>query len=176
MTLRLVEIRDLARRFVPHVAADRRLYEYGHRSWWPAHEIGHFLVATADECLLPLFGIDDYATSPEDDRYRYVVAKEIAATSISQRLLRRSGHAALAADEIQYSDERTLEHARESWCRRSVQKLLRANKAARLPVSRSALERLLVSKAEGVGTTIYPTRHAAETARLLSIDTFLPSR
>ena len=49
-----------------------------------------------------------------------MIAKEIAATTISQRLLRRSGHAALADEEIQYTDETTLDCSFERWCKRSV--------------------------------------------------------
>lgn len=164
--MRLSEIRDLAHRFVPQAAADRRLYECGPRSWWPAHEIGHFLVATADECRQPRFGIDDEESPGIDKSWsRYAIAKEIAATSISQRLLRRSGHGSLAVDEIQYTDEHTLECAFEAWCERAVQKLLRANKTARLPSTRAGLEALLARKARVVATAIYPSRRAAEAAR-----------
>ncbi len=149
MTLNLSEIRDLAYRFVPTAAADRRLSEEGPRSWWPAHEIGHFLVATPAECREPRFGIDTYAKSATP-LFRYMIAKEIAATSISQRLLRRSGHASLAAEEIQYTDEETLECSFERWCKRSVCALLRANKVMRLPATRTGLEKLLRRKAAEV--------------------------
>ena len=145
MTLRLAEIWDLARRFVPEAAADRRLRESGPRSWWPAHEIGHFLVATPVECREPRFGIDTHAET-DTTVFRYVVAKEIAATSISQRLLRAAGHAAIADEEIQYTDEATLECSFEHWCRRRVERLLRANKVVRLPRTRDGLARLLARK------------------------------
>jgi len=168
-SLRLAEIWDLACRFVPTSAADRRLYESGPRSWWPAHEIGHFLVATPAECGQYQFGIDLYVKDldlyAKVPKYRYVVAREIAATSISQRILRRSGHAVLAAEEIQYTDEATLECSFERWCKRSVEKLLHANKALRLPTMRKGLEALLERKARDVGTTYYPSRRAAKRAR-----------
>ena len=164
MTLRLVEIRDLAYRFVPAIAADRRLVDSGPESWWPAHEIGHFLVATPAECNQSLFGIDLHVFAPEP-QYRYIIAKEIAATSISQRLLRRSGHAALADEEIQYTDEATLECTFERWCKRSVERLLRANKVVRLPTARQGLETLLARKARAVETASNPSRRAAEDAR-----------
>ena len=163
MTLRLAEIRDLAYRFVPTSAADRRLYERGPRSWWPAHEIGHFLVATPAECGQFMFGLVTYAA--RDTTLRYVIPREIAATLISQRLLRRSGHAALADEEIQYTDEATLECSFERWCKRSVEKLLRANKALRLPTTRQGLEVLLTRKAREAGTTYYPSRRAANRSR-----------
>lgn len=165
MTLRLAEIWDLAYRFVPKAAADRRLNESDPHSWWPAHEIGHFLVATADECRLPKFGIDTYAEFVECPQRRYVITREIAATSISQRLLRRSGHIAIADEEIQYTDEETLACSFESWCKRSAERLLRANKAIRLPTTPQGLEALLARKARTVVTTPHPSRRAAESAR-----------
>ena len=156
MTLRLAEIWKLAHRFVPTIAADRRLSDSGPTSWWPAHEIGHFLIATPAECRESRFGLDTYAAS--EATLRYVIAKEIAATSISQRLLRRSGYGSLADEEIQYTDETTLECTFERWCKRSVDKLLRANKVVRLPTTRQGLEALLARKAHKVGTTLCARR------------------
>lgn len=168
MTLRLTEIHDLACRFVPTIAADHRLYSSGHCSWWPAHEIGHFLIATPAECHQYLYAMLDLFKDLDLDaktpRYRYVISREIAATSISQRLLRRSGHVALADDEIQYTDEATLACTFERWCRRSVEKILRANKALRLPTTRQGLEALLVRKARETETSCYPSRRTAITA------------
>ena len=169
MPLRLAEIRDLACRFVPAPAADRRLYDSGARAWWPAHEIGHFLVATAAECTRSLFALDLYMSDldcyTKGPKYRYVISREIAATSISQRLLRRSGHGSLADEEIQYTDEATLECTFERWCKRSVVKLLRENQALRLPTTYRGLEALLTRKAHKVETTYYPSQRAAKTAR-----------
>lgn len=165
MKLLLSDIHDLAWRYVPAKAADDRLYTSGYRSWWPAHEIGHFLVATATECQQYMFGIDGYelpGCTPR--RYRYLVTREIAATSISQRLLRHSWHAALADEEIQYTSEDTLECSFERWCKRTVKVLLRANKTARLPTTRGGLETLLARKAREVGTAPYATLQEAKEA------------
>lgn len=169
MTLRLAEIRDLAYRFVPSTAADSRLYDSGARayhSWWPAHEIGHFLVATRAECRQRLFDLDFYearsSRSSADREYRYVISREVAATSISQRLLRRSGHTRLADEEIEYTDENTLECSYERWCKRAVSALLRANNALRLPRTFEGLEALLTRKARTVDTAFYPSRQAVE--------------
>ena len=165
MTLGLAEIHNLAYRFVPAVAATNKLRDCGERSWWPAHEIGHFLVATPAECRQVLFGIDsddDGYILPESPKFHYVVAKEVAATSISQRLLRRSGHTTLADEEIQYTDEATLDCSFERWCRRAVRTLLCTNKVMRLPATFLGLEALLTRKAHESGTTFYPSRRAAE--------------
>jgi len=161
MTLRLADIHDLAQRFVPKAAADRRLYESGPSSWWPAHEIGHFLVATRAECREPKFGIDSCADHGSST-YRYVITKEIAATSISQRLLRRSGHSDLADDEIQYTDEITLECSFERWCRRSVRALLHKNRITRLPASPAGMERLLARKAHEVASMLKDCHHRTD--------------
>lgn len=166
MTLQLAEIRDLAYRFVPGAAADSRLYEYGARSWWPAHEIGHFLVATRHECGQHMFGIDSYEGSRcTPKRYRYVVAKELAAISVSQRMLRRSGHTALADEEIEYTDMDTLDCSFEPWCKRAVNKMLRDHRIVRLPATFKTMEALLTRKAREAGTSHYPSRRAAETGQ-----------
>lgn len=146
----LAEMHALALRYVPPAAADHRLADSGPDSWWPAHEIGHFLVATRHECYSPKFGIDICAANGTGV-YRYVIAKEIAATSISQRLLRRSGYGDLADAEIQYTDEMTLECSFERWCRRAVRRLLECNRVTRLPTTAQGLDRLLARKTRAVG-------------------------
>jgi hypothetical protein len=163
MTLRLAEIHDLAYRFVPGAAADERLYAYGPRSWWPAHEIGHFLVATHRECRQYMFGIDGYESARcTPKRYRYVITKELAAISVSQRMLRRSGHITLADEEIEYTDMDTLDCSFEPWCKRAVRKLLHDHRIARLPATFKTMEALLARKAREVDTKTYPSRSAAE--------------
>ena len=145
MPLSLRDIHRLAVRYVPTAAADHRLFDDDARSWWPAHEIGHFLVATSAECREHKFGIDIDAEAGTA-AHRYMVAKEIAAMSISQRLLRRSGHAAIADEEIQFTDEWTLECSFERWCRRAVSKMMQLNRTMRLPTTAITLERLLARK------------------------------
>ena len=164
-SLRLDDIHDLACRFVPAVAADRRLYESGVGVWWPAHEIGHFLVATAAECHEVLFGLE----TPTSTEVRYAIIREVAATSISQRLLRRSGHADLADEEIGCTDEDTLACAFESWCKRAVRRLLHAHKLVRLPTTRCGLEILLARKARQAETPTYPSHQAAVVHRRLCL-------
>lgn len=170
MSVTLAAIYDLAWRFVPAAAAEARLYTCGARSWWPAHEIGHFLVATSTECRTFMFGLDavdaDDAPTWTASKYHYVISRETAATSISQRLLRRFGHTAIADQEIEYTDENTLECGRERWCRRAVDDLLRANHAVRLPDTLEGLETLLTRKACMTGTKTYPSRRAAATGRM----------
>lgn len=163
MTLRLAEIRDLAYRFVPSRAAEERLYEYGSCSWWPAHEIGHFLVATSDECQSSMFGIEtnEVDAAFDESHWRYVVTHEIAAISISQRVLRRAGHVVLADNEIQDSDRDTLDCSFEPWCKRATLRLLRANRVVRLPTTLDGMEALLTRKALEVGTKFYPSARSA---------------
>jgi len=165
MTLGLVQLRELAFRFVPPAAADERLYTSGKDSWWPAHELGHFLIATAEECRQIGFGIDDEpAHEPrfESPRWRYVMSREVAAMSVSQRLLRRSGHTKIANSESFYTDEWVTEVSiHESWCRLAVRDLLRSNRAHRLPTTVAGMESLLVRKAMEVGTKFYVSMNDA---------------
>lgn len=160
----LTEIHDFAWRFVPPAAVDERLYTEGERSWWPAHEIGHFLIATTRECRQRLFGLDTdvtYFYPTLKPRIRYVIIRELAAMSISQRILRRAGHVTWADQEIQYTDETTLHYAIEPWCRRAVRRLLSAHQVRRLPASSTGIEALLTRKARAVGTSFYRTRNDA---------------
>jgi len=161
MRLSLAQIRDLAYRFVPGRAADDRLYTYGARSWWPAHEIGHFLVATPRECRRYMFDLDITVPSATGPRYQYAVAKEIAAISVSQRLLRRSNHVRLADEEIEYTDQDTLDCSHESWCKRAVGRLLRVHRIRRLPITLDGMEAVLERKAREVGTKFYASRREA---------------
>jgi hypothetical protein len=149
VTLRLRDIHRLAVRYVPTVAADHRLFDHAARSWWPAHEIGHFLVATSAECREHKFGIGIDAEAGTA-AHRYIVAKEIAAMSISQRLLRGAGHAEIADEEVQFTDEWTLECSFEHWCRRSVAKMMQDNRTRRLPKTVTGLAGLLARKTREV--------------------------
>ena len=158
--MKLSQIRDLAYRFVPVEAADARLFDTTCRSFWPAHEIGHFLVATDFECRSSRFNLDNTVRTGTA-KYRYVIAREIAAMSISQRLLRRAGHGKIADEEIEYTEEKTLECSYERWCKHEVAKLLRTNHAHRLPTTFDGLELLLSRKARTVKTAPYPSRKAA---------------
>lgn len=173
--MKLAQIRDLAWRFVPAEAADSRLFEYTTtRSFWPAHEIGHFLVATRAECRAYRFDLDGTVRTGTA-KYRYVIAREIAAMSISQRLLRRAGHGTVADEEIEYTDETTLECPYERWCKHEVAKLLRANHAQRLPTTFEGLELLLSRKARAVQTKPYASRKAALADRYMPIHAVVAS-
>lgn len=161
MPITLSELLELAFRFVPVKAADYRVYRSGPHSWWPAHEMGHFLVASPRECRMPLFGLE-YAPSQGKRRLDYITAKELAATSISQRLLRQSGYFVLANDEIEYTSEDTLEWGLDAEGKRLVSKYLKTYRARRLPTTFKGLEALLKRKAKAVGTPFYASRAMAE--------------
>lgn len=184
MSLTLVQLHELAWRFVPAAAADDRLYMMGPRSWWPAHEIGHFLVASSAECCDPWFGIDIDLTlsalgieigehgydvrrlcqSPKAAAIRYIIVREIGATKISQRLLRRAGHLQLAEEEIQHTDEGTLECSFEPWCKSALKKLLLRHRVSRLPVTYDGLEATLTRRARETQTIPHTSLRAARDA------------
>lgn len=142
MPIRLAEIHALACRFVPQKAASWHLYEEGARSWWPAHEIGHFLIATRHECQRPEFGLSSFRGRP----WPYRAVRELAAMSISQRLLRHSGHTRFADEEIQHTSPDTLKLTREDWYARATRALLHKHHLTRLPTTHTGLERLLLRK------------------------------
>lgn len=148
--LSLANLKKLAVRYVPSIAADARMHENA-RSWWPAHELGHFLVASADECLRDRFGLEYFDEVPISNKHaiaswRHALASEVAAMSISQRLLRRAGHIKLADEEIKYTDETTIDSSFELWCQRATRRLLAFHHVTRLPTTYAGLERMLVRK------------------------------
>jgi hypothetical protein len=115
------------------------------------------LIATYDECRASQFDLD----RGTPDCCFYEVTHELAAMSISQRLLRRAGHVKLADDEIDYTDIETCEASREPKYKRAVAKLLRDNRALSLPSTFARLEVRLMRKAHTVDTYFYPSRRAA---------------
>lgn len=121
-------------------------------AWWPAHEIGHLLVATKAEIGRPLFGLDD---ADHDGltyrRRRYLRTMECAAMTISARLLIAVGRIDLAGDEYDGTDQYTI-----TWWSthlRDVTALLAA-RCPRVPRERGRLEALLRTRVRAVERTI----------------------
>lgn len=111
----LQHLHDLCECYVPEVS--RHPSAYGPDSWWPAHEIGHLLVATPYEVGRPLFGLDDLDGVPTPDRIDYGLLIECAAMALSGRFLRAAGREDLAEQEIEDTDQGTMywwwDHRRE---------------------------------------------------------------
>lgn len=149
-----IDILELAEKFVPeHCRHDsstaRACFDAStpktvrSKEWWPAHELGHAVVASACEFRFQFFGIaDGDSLYPWPDHYprtseNYRRSMELAAMSVSKRLLEAAGEAALADEELQGTDETTLE-----WEDRGmVRRILRRRDAINIPTtSRAELE------------------------------------
>ena len=109
--LTLQDLREVCDRYVP--LASRHERSFSGPAWWPAHEIGHLLVAKPAEIGEPLFGIGDvfdnadakYVTAA---RQRYLLTVECAAMIVSRRLLIAAGKRSLATDEAEDTDHDTM--------------------------------------------------------------------
>ena len=138
ITLRdLRELRDL---HVPRIV--RR--GFGGRSrYWPAHEIGHLLTTEAWRHLRPAFAL---APPDADDRLEHELrCRELAAMSVSRRLLCAAGRPDLARDERDDTDSTTV-----TWDDRGrVERILRRFRVLRLPRDRAGLEARLVRISAG---------------------------
>lgn len=139
------DLLELAQRYVPRVALNHHQTGLNDANcWWPAHELGHLLVATPRERRRPMFGLKVVGGIDHDDLIvseHYAMRLEIAAMNISGRLLRCAGRPDLADEEIQLTDEDTVEW---SWSHRGcVRRTLKARRLLRLPRTRSALETMI---------------------------------
>lgn len=130
----LADVRRLMSRYVPRVARHPRS-TYASAKWWPAHEIGHMLIAERKDMSRPMFGVDDWeADGGYATRYRLCI--ELAAMDISERLLLACGRADLVKKERDGTDDDTLIYRD----RGGVKAILRRHHALKLPRNRETLE------------------------------------
>jgi hypothetical protein len=136
VTLR--DLRTLCNRYVPEESRHPNSWPPFVDDWWPAHELGHLLTADLDKIGQPLFGMDDDQV-PDDAVEHELRCRELAAMSISGRLLTASGRGDLASQEREDTDTTTM-----YWDDRGrVDEILRAFRCVRLPRTRARLERKL---------------------------------
>lgn len=104
-SMELDDLSKLMSRYVPRVARHPRS-SYARAKWWPAHEIGHMLIANRKDMSMRMFGLDAW----ESDRYtnHYVLCIELAAIDISRRLLLACGRPDLVKKERDCTDDGTL--------------------------------------------------------------------
>lgn len=140
----LDDLQRLCDLYVPHVSRHSGSFDT-HDAWWPAHELGHLLIATRREIGKPMFGIDDsdalgYPLKLSSRRHTYLLTMECAAMTISAQLLTAAGRADLAAIEYDGTDRSTItwwdDHPREVTC-------LLEQRRAHVPCESGALEQLL---------------------------------
>lgn len=148
-------LQDLCDRYVPRASRHPNATPSA-ELWWPAHEIGHLLVAQPEEIGLPLFGLDISVIGggPDFKAYEhYVLCVELAAMSISRRLLFEAGERQLVRDERRATDYETLMYDD----RGGVQKILIEHQCVKLPRTVEGLERKIQRK----------LAHAKRTSRLM---------
>jgi hypothetical protein len=131
--LTLSDIRALYERYVPQ-ASRHSGARVGFSLWWPAHEIGHLLTIPRRNIGMSLFGLDNAGADSQETERSQVY--ELAAMSISRRLLTACGRPDLFRDELEATDDDVMHFGSRSRARR----LLRKRRLLRLPHTRSGLE------------------------------------
>lgn len=149
--LTLSDIRALYQRYVPDASRHPSAREVGGPRWWPAHEIGHLLTVPHQNIGIRMFGLDNEGVSyQETERF---LAYELAAMSISRRLLTACGHPDLFYNpkigELEASNYDVIHFGSRSHARR----LLRQRQLLLLPGTRSGLEVLCQRALAGTLTT-----------------------
>lgn len=147
--MKLLDLKELCDRYVPKTSRHDRSFDGP--DWWPAHELGHLLIAAPDEVGQTLFGLSDSdeLDGPFDlnpSRQRYLLSIECAAMTLSARMLRNVGHRDLADEEFNDTDDNTM-----YWwdSHEELVKQLVADRCPRVPRTRVRLERLLQQRSGG---------------------------
>ena len=137
--LTLADLRRLCDRYVPLTSRHPGSLDRDDH-WWHAHELGHLLTVDSRDIGQPLFGLEWSEASATDPRREHELrCRELAAMSVSRRLLIAAGRADLVRAEIDSTDGATLRYAD----RGRVRRILRKHRCLRLPSTRAELERKL---------------------------------
>lgn len=140
--LKLCDLRELYLRYVPPQSMHPNA-EADDAAWWPAHELGHLLTVPRRSIGWRLFGLVGPA-SPWNPGFDRIAAYELAAMSVSRRLLTACGRRDLFDDEVKNS-EYDIMHLGPRSRARAIVRL----RCPRLPHTREGLERL-IRRAVGV--------------------------
>lgn len=132
-------LRDLRSLYLRHVPVSSRHYNADDGAkWWHAHELGHLLTVEPDSIGWSMFGLDD-ANDPHGQNVHDRLCRELAAMSVSRRLLKACGREDIAQLEIEETDSVTLRYLDEPKARRRVDAILREHSCLRIPRTRDAL-------------------------------------
>ena len=137
--LTLHDLHILCDRYVPWIARIEASRTYmnqrpPHNSeWWWAHEIGHLLTVPIKNINVPLFGMGGKINRHNKHEFQ---CRELAAMSISRRLLCAIGRRDLAIRERNETVAATLHYDD----RGRVQEILQEHACLRLPLDRHRLE------------------------------------
>lgn len=137
--LRLDDLLALCRAYVPRKSRHGASYtRHSKGQWWPAHELGHLLTVPREAIGLPLFGMNtDVPYS--DPSFAVQAAYELAAMSVSRRLLTTVGRPDLFEIESEGSDYEVMHYGSY----RRAKTILRKTRTLRIPRTVRALERRL---------------------------------
>lgn len=131
MTLR--DLRDLCDRYVPAESRHPNSMPVVCEKWWYAHEIGHLLTVTLAQIGQVMFGMDVEVLIDQDEHE--LRCRELAAMSVSRRLLTAAGRRDLTEQEVEDTDYRTT-----AWGDKGrVEEILRAHHCLKLPRDRQRL-------------------------------------
>lgn len=147
----LTEIYELARDYIPTTC--RKKVEYTQIwTYWPAHEIGHFLVANKAEIKREEYGLDRSSTTRAQN---HAVAHELAAMHVSWHLLMRVSPR-LARSEVEETDEYTLDQRYDKQIVALRDALIRRAGIKIVPTRKESLRRLLQRKRHALGLRFKP--------------------
>lgn len=135
----------LYRRYVPIDSRHYNAWPGDGSQWWPAHEIGHLLTVPLEAIGLSMFGLDEEA-DPDSLNVFTRVCYELAAMSISRRLLTAIGCVAIVKQELEDTDSNTLSALNNKRTRRRVERILREHHCLRLPTTVESLEKKLAAR------------------------------
>lgn len=131
--LTLDDIFELYLRYVPTVSRHESAEDLPD-TWWPAHELGHLLTVPRCQIGKPMFGLPQ--VGPCDPNAPRSYAYELAAMSISRRLLKAVGQPKLFDQELEASEYDVIHYGSHACARR----ILRRRNLLRLPHDHPCLE------------------------------------
>ena len=134
-------LRRLCTKYVPR--ASRHPNSWGSPKWWPAHELGHLLVALPHEIGHPMFGFDGDSVDDPRSIHRALLV-ECAAMSVSRRLLIACGRRDLADEEAEDTDWHTMTWWEEH--PRAVREFKKRRGVDKIPTTLRGLEAMLRRK------------------------------
>jgi hypothetical protein len=143
MRLTIDDIFELYLRYVPESSRHDNADEEAD-SWWPAHELGHLLTVPPRQIGLPWFGLP-VELGPYEPGADRSYAYELAAMSVSRRLLEAARRPKLFDSELENSNLVVIHYG----SRASARRILRRRGVLRLPRDRVRLE-TMVRRAVGL--------------------------
>lgn len=143
MRLQLRSLAALVQKYVPAASLHGNYsFRASDPSWWPAHELGHLLTVPRAWVGLPSFNLQLDGCERFHADFPRQASYEVAACSVSWRLLRLCGRADLIVEEQNGTDTAPFDYHNRAYTRR----ILRRTHCLRLPGTRDGLERKICAR------------------------------